>query len=143
MERGVKRTRIFETTAVDPETGRSCRVTFEHQKLADVARRSKGQVLEASRVVREILQRPYAIFEGLRRDDDEPRGHAFGWRCYCGIPSRAYSRDGAPMEPRPDRVFLVFVTDEGVAYNWRWEPCSDDDPNLPVDYRERFRSRRI
>ncbi len=50
-----------------------------------------------------------------------------------------------PME-HPDRrtpaqVYLVFINDDGVAYNWRWDRADPDEPSLPVGYQTRFRKR--
>lgn len=87
-----------------------------------------------------ILQHPSAVFEGLRRDEDEDRT-GYGWRCYCGIPDHAYGRDGAAIPPYRGMVYLVFVNDEGVAYNWRWEQAAPDEPRLPIDHQDRFRKR--
>ena len=81
---------------------------------------------------------PTAVFEGLRRDEDEePKG--VGWRCYCGVPDCSYRRDGTETAPYPNRVYLVFVNDEGVAYNWRWEKADTDKAKLPVDHLTRFK----
>jgi hypothetical protein len=87
-----------------------------------------------------VLQAPVAVFEGLRRDEDEDRA-GYGWRCYCRVPDRAYRSDGTQRPPYPGQVYLVFVNDEGVAYNWRWEKADPDDPNLPDDYSSRFQRR--
>jgi hypothetical protein len=38
-------------------------------------------------------------------------------------------------------VYLVFVNDEGVAYNWRWEKAEPEQPDLPVDHQTRFKKR--
>lgn len=64
-----------------------------------------------------------------------------GWRCYCGIPEFAYHSDGTERRPYPGQVYLVFVNDEGVAYNWRWEKADPDDPNLPQNFETRFKTR--
>jgi hypothetical protein len=87
-----------------------------------------------------ILQRPTAIFEGLRRDEDEDRW-GYGWRCYCGRPDRAYRADGSAIQPYADQVYLVFVNDERVAYNWRWEKSDPENRSLPVDDETRFKQR--
>jgi hypothetical protein len=63
-----------------------------------------------------ILQKPTAIFQGLTRDEDEDR-RGYGWRCYCAIPENSYQSDGTAGFPYPGQVYLVFVNDEGVAYN--------------------------
>jgi hypothetical protein len=87
-----------------------------------------------------ILQQPTAIFEGIRQDEDEDR-QGYGWRCYCGIPESAYHSDGSVRAPYPNQVYLVFVNDESVAYNWRWEQADEDDPKLPQGHKERFKQR--
>jgi hypothetical protein len=38
-------------------------------------------------------------------------------------------------------VYLVFVNDETVAYNWRWEKADPDQPTLPVGHATRFKKR--
>lgn len=87
-----------------------------------------------------ILQKPTAIFEGLRRDEDEDRG-GYGWRCYCGVPAQSYRSDGTAVPPYHSQVYLVFVNDERVAYNWRWEKADPDNPKLPLGYETRFKQR--
>jgi hypothetical protein len=95
---------------------------------------------ECGVIVPQILQHPTAVFEGLRQDEDEDR-QGVGWRCYCGIPEHAYHSDGSERSSYPGQVYLVFVNDEGVAYNWRWEKAAPDDPDLPQNHQDRFRER--
>ena len=85
-----------------------------------------------------VLQHPAAVFEGLRWDEDEDR-KGVGWRCYCGIPGHAYLRDGTAIQPYAGQVYLVFVNDERVAYNWRWEEADPDNPRFPMGFQERFK----
>ncbi len=85
-----------------------------------------------------ILEQPTAIFEGLRRDEDEDKWGS-GWRCYCGRPTQSYRSDGSVSPPYPGQIYLVFVNDERVAYNWRWKKADLDRPNLPAGYLSRFR----
>ena len=87
-----------------------------------------------------ILEKPTAIFEGLRRDEDEDRW-GYGWRCYCGQPEHAYRSDGSLAPPYPGQVYLVFVNDEQVAYNWRWERADPDNPRLPIGHETRFKQK--
>lgn len=72
--------------ALDPVTGKlTGEVQISFDRMQTVGRRSLGHAMECGKIVPAILQRPTAVFEGLRRDEDEdPRG--VGWRCYCGIP---------------------------------------------------------
>ena len=105
-----------------------------------VARRGMGHAKECAYTVPMILLRPTAIFQGLREDEDEDvRGT--GWRCYCGVPEKAYRPDGTERPPYPEQVFLVFVNEDRVAYNWRWESADPDDLDLPENHNARFKTR--
>jgi hypothetical protein len=86
-----------------------------------------------------VLQHPSTVFQGLRRDVDEDPGGT-GWRCYCGKPTKKFQKDGSEANPDPNQVFLVFVNDESVAYNWRWEAVDIDNPGLPKDHKSRFQN---
>jgi hypothetical protein len=126
--------------AVNPAGGTACEVQISFDRMQAVARRSLGHAKECGYIVPAILQKPTAIFEGLRQDEDEdPRG--VGWRCYCGIPEHSYRPDGTAGRPYPNQVYLVFVNEEVVAYNWRWEKADPDDPRLPQNHSTRFKQR--
>ena len=140
-EGGTRRSAIL-LDAVDPESGGFCKIQVSYDRMNTVARRSMGQAKECAYILPAILQRPTAIFQGLKSEGDEDR-RGVGWRCYCGIPQVAYRTDGSERSVWPDQVFLVFVNEENIAYNWRWERADQDDPRLPVDYLERFKQRLI
>jgi len=125
---------------VDPATGRQRPIQLDHDKLKDLPRKGAGKVKEAGFIVPEVLAKPSAIFRGLKRDSDEPR-HGSGWLCYVGLPSRCFEDDGRAVQPRSDRVFLVFVTDEWIAYNWYWYAADPYQPGFPQDHAERFLER--
>src|SRR5437899_8175899 len=125
--------------ALHPATRKlTAQVQISYDRMQTVGRRSLGHAKECGYIVPAILQRPTAIFEGLRRDEDED-SRGVGWRCYCGVPDHSYRRDGTEAAPYANQVYLVFINDEGVAYNWRWEKADLDQPNLPVDYQTRFK----
>ena len=125
--------------AIEPKDGTlTCKVQISFNRMQVVARRSLGHAKECGEIVPSILSSPTAIFEGLRRDEDEDR-EGFGWRCYCGIPDQGYRQDGTETRPYPGQVYLVFVNDEAVAYNWRWEKADPDNPRLPLDHTTRFK----
>lgn len=124
--------------ALNPVDRGTCEVFVSYDRMQAVGRRSMGHAKECGVIVPAILQEPTAVFEGLRRDEDEDRS-AGGWRCYCGVPAHAYLRDGTEIRPYPGQVYLVFVNEDGVAYNWRWEKADPEDPLLPVDYQTRFK----
>lgn len=138
VEKGASRRDYLTIQALNPVDGKTCEVLISFDRMQTVGRRSLGHAKECGFVVPAILQKPTAVFEGLRRDEDEdPRGA--GWRCYCGIPEVSYRQDGSEAAPYPNQVYLVFVNDEGVAYNWRWERADLEKPALPADYQTRFR----
>lgn len=125
--------------AAEPD-GSTTEVQISYERMQAVGRRSMAHAKECGIIVPQILQEPTAIFEGLRQDEDEAR-EGYGWRCYCGVPRQAFHADGTSRSPYPDQVYLVFVNNERVAYNWRWEKADPDDPDLPVNHDERFRHR--
>lgn len=126
--------------AVEPKDGSNCSVQISYDRMQAVGRRSMGHAKECAYIVPMILQEPTAIFEGLRRDEDEDRW-GYGWRCYCGVPRRAFGQDGTECPPYAGQVYLVFVNDERVAYNWRWEKADPDEPRLPINHQDRFKRR--
>lgn len=126
--------------ASDPVSGGKCHVQISFDRMQVVGRRSLGHAKECGLIVPQVLLNPSALFEGLTRDEDEDQ-RGYGWRCYCGQPTCSYSIDGIESPPYPGQVFLVFINDQAVAYNWRWEKAEADAPNLPINYKVRFRRR--
>ena len=129
--------------AIDPSDGKlRATVQISFDRMQAVGRRSLGHASECGYIVPMILEHPAAIFEGLCREEDEDT-RGYGWRCYCGVPDRSYRSDGTAAPPYEGQVYLVFVNDQGIAYNWRWEKCDAGDPGLPRDHELRFRKRRL
>ena len=58
-----------------------------------------------------------------------------------GRPSKAYSESGYPKEPWPGQVYLAFLNDDKVVYNWAWTKADTYNPDLPEGYEERFKGR--
>jgi hypothetical protein len=140
-ERKESRRQYLTLHAFDPGTSRlTAQVQISYERMQSVGRRSLGHAKECGYIVPAILRKPTAVFEGLRREEDEDR-RGVGWRCYCGLPDQAYRPDGTETAPYPNQVYLVFINDEGVAYNWRWEKADPDDPSLPRDWKTRFKTR--
>ena len=138
---GDSRRQYITLQAVEPKDGTlSCEIQISFDRMQAVGRRSMGHAKECGIILPMILQKPTAIFEGLRSDEDEDRW-GYGWRCYCGIPEQSFRPDGSSARPYPGQVYLVFVNDEKVAYNWRWEKADPDNPRLPVDHETRFKQR--
>ncbi len=126
--------------AVDPESGKMLSVFTSYERVHFIKRQGRGAIMCAGNTVPYILQHPTAIFEGLCFDEDEDM-RGVGWRCYCGIPECDFSNDGEELPTRPNRVFLVFVNSERVAYNWSWVKCDENDKKLPTNYKTRFKKR--
>lgn len=99
-EKNGSRRDYLTIVAINPADGKTCEVLISFDRMQAVGRRSMGHAKECGYIVPAILQKPTAVFEGLRRDEDEdPQG--VGWRCYCGIPENAYHKDGAKRAPYP------------------------------------------
>lgn len=139
--KGPSRRDYITLSAIDPRDGTlTCEVQISFERMQAVGRRSMGHAKECGHIVPMVLQMPTAIFEGLRRDEDEDRW-GYGWRCYCGVPEHSYRPDGTQAPPYSGQVFLVFVNDDRVAYNWRWEKSDPDDPRLPIGHASRFKQK--
>ena len=138
VEEGRSRRDYLTLQAIDPVDGKLRDVLISFDRMQAVGRRSMGHAKECGYIVPAILQKPTAIFEGLCRDEDEDVRGA-GWRCYCGVPERAYRQDGTETNSYPNQVYVVFVNDDHVAYNWRWEKADPEKPTLPLGYQTRFK----
>jgi hypothetical protein len=125
---------------IDPLTGKLRPIQLDFDKLKHLPRKGAGKVKEAGFVVREVLEKPIAVFRGLKRDTDEPRLGA-GWLCYVGRPGCCFEDDGRSVPPPQNRVFLVFVTDQWIAYNWYWHSADIHEPDLPEGYGDRFQEK--
>ncbi len=68
-------------------------VQISYHRMQAVGRRSMGHAKESRLIVPAIFEKPTAIFEGLRHDEDEDR-EGVGWRCNCGVPEQAFHPDG-------------------------------------------------
>ena len=122
--------------AVDPDSGQETTAFVSYDKIDATARfRSRGQVLELAHLVPDALARPQAVFRGVREEAERR------WLCYVGRRSRAFHPDGTERTPYPGEVFLVFVTDQMVVYNWNWFEADEQDAALPRDHADRFSER--
>ena len=138
LPKGPSRRDYITLLAIEPKDGTltgEVQISFERMQV--VGRRSLGHAKECGLILPMILRTPTAIFEGLRRDEDEDR-KGFGWWCYCGLPEHSYRPDGSSAPPYRGQVYLVFVNEERVAYNWRWEKADPDNPRLPLGHETRF-----
>lgn len=106
------RSRHYEyLDAVKLKDGSTFTVKISHERMQAVARRGKGHVFEMAYIMPKVLTGPKAIFEGLFRDEDEPKDdYSIGWRCYVGKPSKAFRANGQQVAPWQGQIYLVFVT---------------------------------
>jgi hypothetical protein len=77
-DKGDSRRDYLTIEAMNPADGQTCEVLISFNRMQTVGRRSLGHAKECGFIVPAILQKPTAVFEGLRLDEDEdPRG--VGW----------------------------------------------------------------
>jgi hypothetical protein len=127
--------------AVDPHNHRErIEVTVSHRRLRYVARLGRGPILESAELLPYTLQQPSAVFKGLRRHEDDD-AWGYGWLCYCSVPQKAFTHAGTECEPRSGQVYLAFVNEDRVAYNWRSEKADPTNETLPLNWSVRFKER--
>ncbi|GMU21869.1 MAG: hypothetical protein AMXMBFR13_19570 [Phycisphaerae bacterium] len=121
--------------AVNPDDGKTHEVFVSPRRMQAVARRGEHAIREMAWVVSEVLRKPGRIFEGIRWEEDcDSNSPIDEWLCYAGIPSVDFRTPDSDVrsDPRPGKIFLIFVNVERVAYNWRWEPIEDGTIDLPI-----------
>lgn len=122
--------------AVNPADGKPSEVYLRESKIAATARRGMGPAQELARNVPWVLQNPTAIFRGVREEGESL------WHCYVGCPKDGYDyKTGERVPPWLGQVFMVFVDDDRIIYNWRWDGVDSDDLRLPENYGRRFEER--
>lgn len=122
--------------AINPSDGRKWKLFVRARKIQETARRGAGVAKELAYTVPWALDHPCAIFRGVREEGEEK------WLCYVALPSQAYDyRTGNTVQGWEGEVFLVFVNDDRIIYNWRWEEADPDNKNLPKDCEHRFTER--
>lgn len=130
--------RYVRTFAINPDDGAPRLVYVPKARLRAIALRGPGHRLEAARTVPRVLSIPGAIFRGVRHESERE------WLCYSGVPPNAFDGPtGEEIRAPAGMVFLVFVTDRRVVYNWRWEWADSRRPESPIDWEERFDERAL
>lgn len=110
-------------------------------------RKFQGQIFKVKELaitVAQTILKPIQVCSGLR-DDFTPTEQSDEWLCYISKPGIRFvhvvGKPGKPNEayPQPtDRLFMVFVNEKRVIYNWRWEMADHQNPNCPIDDELRF-----
>ena len=139
----------LECEAVNPKTGKTDLIlTVSYSKIRSLRhKRNRGELMRAVELVRLALKSPSAIFRGIRFEEDEEHSCSSpGWLCYCCCPPYDFGRDGNPCDAPLWQVFLVFVNEDGIIYDWRWDKADIEafhqKQYLPLDYdNNRFQER--
>lgn len=140
MAKPDKRNGYYNLEAVNPFDGKPWTLFISRDRLGWIAKRGEPAVSETAYILKGILLRPRAIFKGLRRDEDEDTEKGDnGWLAYCGLPEIAFDGKGQRRKPFVNQVYLAFVNEDRVVYNWRWEKCSSENPIMPMGFKDRFK----
>jgi hypothetical protein len=104
---GISRRDDATYLAIDPETFQlSKRVMIRHKRLQYVAQQSLGASLEVDYLVKETLEKPLHVYQGLRFDRDEDKFEGQGWRCYCSAPEYPGLAHTKPWRPKGFPAFV-------------------------------------
>lgn len=87
------------------------------------------------KLVKEVLELPTVVFEGLREEQEEGL-------CYSGIPSGSYTNQGRKKTPLEGKTFLVFLAPDGKVFQWRWEEADPERAGYPENWQERFEAQK-
>jgi hypothetical protein len=137
-EKSKSRRGYGELPAIDPHDGGTWTVLVSGRTMERVKSRGLGATRELADTVKWSLSNIRHLFRGLRDDEDDVDDD--GWLCYVARPNHAYdwkTTDRVP--PWEGEVFLVYVTDERVVYQWKWVKADPENPNLPIDHNDRFK----
>lgn len=135
--------------AIHPETGKKFTIYTAHSRLqwfTDM--KTRVPIYWAAYLVPKISIKPNCLYEGLLNEKDESQvgltknERGLGWICYGGFPDIDYNDIGQEINPPPGKIFLVFVNDKRIIYNWRWESEDPKNPGHPheiIDDGPRFK----
>ena len=121
-----ERERIYLIRGLSPDGKSEWDFHLDSKKVEFVKRVSTGAVHELSKNVPFVMREINAlVFQGIRTD-----GHQEGL-CYMGWPHRRFGTEGNELVVKDEDCFLVFINEERIIYNWRWE-------TIPAKSRETF-----
>lgn len=130
-----------ECTSIDaicPYCGRHWEVLVSAKLIEITGKKGRRAVLELTELVRSGLLNIENLFRGIR--DDAKSVDDDGWFCYTSKPEFSYNQTGGRTPRRANQIFVVYVTDERLVYNWAWIKC-ELGTMLPVDHSVRFKTR--
>jgi hypothetical protein len=83
--------------------------------------------------VRQVVQAPSAVFDGVKTDS--PRNAMV----FCGKPNKSWRNDGRSSSPRDGYVYVVYCEgDTGYVYDWDWVQEDSVQKGLPINWKGRF-----
>jgi hypothetical protein len=93
--------------------------------------------LDDARFIKETVESPDAIFEGLRRDNHEES------LCYSVRPTRDPDNEDGSLPPRFGFVFVIFVVRRFglVVFDWEWRTEDFNHPGHPENWTTDFTRR--
>ena len=119
---------VFEK-GICPEDRRECEFKISTAKINWIHKHGPDDKFYNIRNLPFALNRPVAIFKGLKRD-----GHDTSY-CYIARPVRRFVNDTASLPTAPPWVFMVFIDSNLEVFNWRFEK---DDKDVVNNYSDRF-----
>ena len=131
-----KRPDPFSFPGLSPDGKSEWDFHLDSKKVEFVKRVSTGAVHELSKNVQFVMREINAlVFQGIRTD-----GHQEGL-CYMGWPHRRFGTEGNELPVKDEDCFLVFINEERIIYNWRWEsiPAKSLETFVPVRFTGRIR----
>jgi hypothetical protein len=122
--------------AVDPSDGGLWELLISIDRVRRTRHVGEGSALELGHIVPQVLLHPKAIFRNVRPESPDHEESL----CYVGCPDRAYTNpDGILSPPWPNEVYLVFVNNERIIHNYRWEKADPQDRVLPQGFDDESR----
>jgi hypothetical protein len=111
---------------------RRCLFTVPYEDIEHVEKFGPAYRFYDLQLVRDALKMPVAIFKGLKRVGEEES------LCFVSNPTARFSNTGTEIPVPPGFVFLVFVNDNRLVTNWRFELASRNNPQYPEQFDDRF-----
>jgi len=102
----------------DPDDGQTCDLLVNNKDIAVAPKLGRWYTPTLAECVPATVKHPKAVYRGLKRDDDSTIGY-----CYIGQPPHKFP-GGKKAPVKTTEFFFVFVSEERVIYEWRWEECS-------------------
>lgn len=110
-----------------------CSFKISTEKIKARHKYAPDDVFYNLRNVPYAISSPTAIYQGLERE-----GHEKSY-CYCSKPARRFKSDTESVPVGDGFVFLVFVTEALEIFDWRFEKCCSNNPQVPENHDKRYK----